>query len=180
MLLNLIVWDRGGIGAATARLLAKRGCSIAVHYHSNASKAEELVKELQGLAAGPRIFRSPFAQRSQMLMNIQRNAQASVPKLSKQTCSHTTMCAHCTLRLCRNWARLIFCSTTLLSWDPCWAAMAILKIYHWRRSRRSGGRTPVARSCSLSSPYRIWFGNSGGGSCLPLGAPSVSLLPGSH
>ena len=37
---------RGGIGRATSLALARKGCSIAVHYHSSKDKAEALVSEL--------------------------------------------------------------------------------------------------------------------------------------
>lgn len=45
----LISVDRGGIGRATAIALARRGCSIAVHYNSAKEKAETLVSELTKL-----------------------------------------------------------------------------------------------------------------------------------
>ncbi|EIN04398.1 NAD(P)-binding protein [Punctularia strigosozonata HHB-11173 SS5] len=41
----------GGIGKATALALAKRGCSIAVHYHRNAEEATKLVAALGVKAA---------------------------------------------------------------------------------------------------------------------------------
>lgn len=39
---------RGGIGYATALALARRGCSIAVHYNTAERKAKELLSELEG------------------------------------------------------------------------------------------------------------------------------------
>ncbi|TFK38451.1 NAD-binding protein [Crucibulum laeve] len=47
--LALITGCSGGIGSATALALARRGCSIAVHYHSAKSKADSLVEQLSAL-----------------------------------------------------------------------------------------------------------------------------------
>ena len=44
--LALITGATGGIGRATAHLLAKQGISIAVHYNSAKGKGEALVQEL--------------------------------------------------------------------------------------------------------------------------------------
>ncbi len=47
----LITGGASGIGAATARLLAARGWSVAVNYRSRADQAAALVGELRGLGA---------------------------------------------------------------------------------------------------------------------------------
>ncbi|KAF8197061.1 NAD-binding protein [Pholiota molesta] len=47
--LALITGCSGGIGRASAIALAKRGCSIAVHYNSSKAKADEVVAELAHL-----------------------------------------------------------------------------------------------------------------------------------
>jgi 3-oxoacyl-[acyl-carrier protein] reductase len=45
--LALITGCTGGIGSATARTLAALGCSIAIHYHQNASAATSLREQLR-------------------------------------------------------------------------------------------------------------------------------------
>lgn len=45
--LALITGASGGIGRATCLALGHMGCSIAVHYHSNKGKADELVEDLK-------------------------------------------------------------------------------------------------------------------------------------
>jgi 3-oxoacyl-[acyl-carrier protein] reductase len=46
----LVTGGSGGIGAATARLLAAEGARVGVHYHSNAAAAEALAGEIGGVA----------------------------------------------------------------------------------------------------------------------------------
>jgi 3-oxoacyl-[acyl-carrier protein] reductase len=46
----LVTGASGGIGSATARLLAREGARVAVHYHSNRERAEALAAELDGVA----------------------------------------------------------------------------------------------------------------------------------
>ncbi|THH14503.1 hypothetical protein EW146_g5840 [Bondarzewia mesenterica] len=56
--LALITGATGGIGQATARLLASRGVSIAVHYYSSQAKADSLVSDL--LVLNPSIKAAAF------------------------------------------------------------------------------------------------------------------------
>ena len=44
----LITGASGGVGAATARLFARFGAQVALHYHQNSAKAEEVCKSLDG------------------------------------------------------------------------------------------------------------------------------------
>ncbi len=46
----LVTGGSGGIGAATARLLAAEGAHVGVHYHSNQAAAEALAGEIGGAA----------------------------------------------------------------------------------------------------------------------------------
>lgn len=48
----IIAGGSGGIGAATARMLAEQGARIVIGYHRNAGKAEALVAELAGAGHG--------------------------------------------------------------------------------------------------------------------------------
>jgi 3-oxoacyl-[acyl-carrier protein] reductase len=43
----LITGATGGIGAATARLLASLGCSVCIHYNSDQGTAQTLLDELR-------------------------------------------------------------------------------------------------------------------------------------
>lgn len=58
---------RGGIGKATALTLASRGCSIAVHYHSNETSAKALVTTLDsslqsiGVTGGAAAFQADLS-----------------------------------------------------------------------------------------------------------------------
>lgn len=44
----LVTGGSGGIGAATARLLARRGCRVAVGYRSDRASADEVVGAIRG------------------------------------------------------------------------------------------------------------------------------------
>ena len=46
----LVTGGAGGIGAATARVLAAEGARVAVHYHSSRDAAERLAAEIDGVA----------------------------------------------------------------------------------------------------------------------------------
>ena len=50
MKVAIVTGGSSGIGAATARELAKRGWAVAINYAHNAAPAEQLAKELNGIA----------------------------------------------------------------------------------------------------------------------------------
>jgi NAD(P)-dependent dehydrogenase (short-subunit alcohol dehydrogenase family) len=58
----LITGASRGVGAATARMMAEQGASIALHYHKNKAKAEEVLKELAG--EGHRLFQADLSEKS--------------------------------------------------------------------------------------------------------------------
>src|ERR1700761_1266960 len=49
---------RGGIGKATALLLAKSGCNIALHYNSDAQQASDIVDEIRALGVKADAFKA--------------------------------------------------------------------------------------------------------------------------
>lgn len=58
----LITGGASGIGAATARLLARRGWSVAVNFRSRADAAAELVAELRAAGAAAEAFRADMCE----------------------------------------------------------------------------------------------------------------------
>lgn len=52
----------GGIGKATCLALAKMGCSIAVHYHSNSGSAGKLVEELRNMKVKAESFKADLTK----------------------------------------------------------------------------------------------------------------------
>jgi 3-oxoacyl-[acyl-carrier protein] reductase len=50
MKVAIVTGGSSGIGASTARLLARRGWAVAINYAHNAAPAEELARELNGIA----------------------------------------------------------------------------------------------------------------------------------
>jgi 3-oxoacyl-[acyl-carrier protein] reductase len=52
----------GGIGKATCLALAEMGCSIAVHYHSSTSAAEELVRQLKEKGVRAEAFKADLTK----------------------------------------------------------------------------------------------------------------------
>lgn len=57
----LITGCTGGIGKATARALALKGASIAVHFHSAVETADSLVKELKSYGVDAAPFKVNFS-----------------------------------------------------------------------------------------------------------------------
>jgi 3-oxoacyl-[acyl-carrier protein] reductase len=62
----LITGGAGGIGSAICKKLAQNGYSIVITYHSNASKAAQLLSELVG--EGHRIFHAPNTDAVQLAL----------------------------------------------------------------------------------------------------------------
>ncbi len=58
----LITGGSGGIGSACCRALAKDGFTVAVHYNTNANKAQKLAHEVGGMAIGGDLSNSRCAQ----------------------------------------------------------------------------------------------------------------------
>jgi len=59
--LALITGATGGIGHATALALAAMKCNIAVHYNSNAEKAQELVSKLESQGVRAKHFQADLS-----------------------------------------------------------------------------------------------------------------------
>ena len=57
---------RQRVGYVTAKYLARRGCSIAVHFHRSANTAAETVAELQGLGVAAAAFPADVRQEEEV------------------------------------------------------------------------------------------------------------------
>ncbi|KAF9530670.1 NAD-binding protein [Crepidotus variabilis] len=75
--LALITGCSGGIGSATARVLGKQGCAIAVHYNSATTKAKALVSELKALGVKAEAFQADLSDYS----NVHRLHEQVVEKM---------------------------------------------------------------------------------------------------
>lgn len=62
-----VVGGSGGIGAAVARLLSRRGARLAISYHSRAEAAAALVAELPRVEAGPHVMAHAALDHSETL-----------------------------------------------------------------------------------------------------------------
>ena len=62
----LITGASGGIGGETARLLAGKGASIAVNYHSSPEKAERTVREVRELGSEAEAFKADVSDPTQV------------------------------------------------------------------------------------------------------------------
>jgi 3-oxoacyl-[acyl-carrier protein] reductase len=60
--LALVTGATGGIGKATCLALAALGCSIAVHYHSAADDAAELVQQLEAKKVKAKAFQADLGK----------------------------------------------------------------------------------------------------------------------
>jgi len=57
----LVTGGTSDIGAAIVRALARRGASVAVHYHRNLTRAQDVAADAQGLGVGARVLQGDLA-----------------------------------------------------------------------------------------------------------------------
>lgn len=72
----LITGAGRGIGAATARLLARQGCTVVVNYARDTASAQALVQELQGLGAKAEAIQADVSDEAQVMAMFARIDQA--------------------------------------------------------------------------------------------------------
>ena len=71
--LALVTGGSGGIGKATCLALAKLRCSIAVHYHSSAEGANNLVTKLQSMDVRAQAFKADLTNYDEVIFIIRNS-----------------------------------------------------------------------------------------------------------
>jgi 3-oxoacyl-[acyl-carrier protein] reductase len=89
--LALVTGASGGIGKATCLALASMGCSIAVHYHSSKSVAEELVTQLKDKGVKAEAFKADLTNYDEVSLSA---APHSRPRWSLRWVRFMRLTAH--------------------------------------------------------------------------------------
>ena len=75
----LVTWASGAIGRATARLLARRGWDLVLHYNTNRHAAESLQEELSGLGRDVEVVQASLDDHQQTAELVQSVAHGVKP-----------------------------------------------------------------------------------------------------
>jgi 3-oxoacyl-[acyl-carrier protein] reductase len=76
----LVTGGSSGIGAATARILASRGASVAINYQNNAARAQQLVDELSAWGTKATAFRADVTDQEEC-QGLVQDVQAALGPL---------------------------------------------------------------------------------------------------